>query len=192
MSEDGPVVTAAMTMTLEALADTVVPGCKRAGVPDGDPAIAGVSDTPGAVAAGALELLHTPATGLTEGLPYLAPMLDAHALTWAGERGLTLDPELPAFVALDYDERAGLVDSLTRPGHPEREGWVGMVLFCNMAFDSAAHLPTAQAIAEGHPGLGAMGFAGPDADGLWRFPAFSYGRELAAVHPDTTPSGSPA
>ncbi|WP_372974782.1 DUF5987 family protein [Microbispora sp. GKU 823] len=27
---------------------------------------------------------------------------------------------------------------------------------------------------------------------MWRFPAFSYGRPLARLHPDTTPSGSPA
>ena len=58
-----------------------------------------------------------------------------------------------------------------------------------MAFDSAAHLHTADAIAAGHVGLAPMGFANPDTDELWRFPAHSYGRQLAPVHPDTTSEG---
>nr|WP_237440297.1 DUF5987 family protein [Amycolatopsis rubida] len=53
------------TATLEAFAGTIVPGEKRA--PD-DRAIAGVSDGPGAVVAGAVELVETPATGITAGL----------------------------------------------------------------------------------------------------------------------------
>ncbi|MFC5064235.1 DUF5987 family protein [Actinomycetospora atypica] len=178
-----------VTMTLEAFADTVLPGRKRG--PE-DPAVVGVSDTPGAVEAGALTLMYDEATGLAEGLPFLAPMLDGHAAKYAGERDIVLDGTLPAFVALAYDDRAALLESLTRPGHPEREVWVGLFMFANMAFDSAAHLPTLQALAEGHPGLRAMGIATPDADGLWRFPAYSYRRVLADLHPDTTPSGSPA
>ncbi|SCE24188.1 hypothetical protein GA0115246_112984 [Streptomyces sp. SolWspMP-sol7th] len=59
-----------------------------------------------------------------------------------------------------------------------------------MAFDTGAHLHTAEAIAAGHPGLSAIGFSAPDPDGLWRFPAFSYNRPLARLHPDTAPSGS--
>ncbi|MEJ2885794.1 DUF5987 family protein [Actinomycetospora aeridis] len=176
-------------MTLEAFADTVLPGCRRGA---DDPAIAGVSDTPGAVESGALTLLFDPASGFAEGLPFLAPMLDGHAAKYAGERDVALDGALPAFVALGYDDRAALLSSLVAPGHPERDVWVGLFMFANMAFDSAAHLPTAQAIAEGHPGLRAMGIATPDADGLWRFPAYSYRRALADLHPDTTPSGSPA
>jgi hypothetical protein len=65
-------------------------------------------------------------------------------------------------------------------------------MFSTMAYDSAAHLPTAQALADGHPGLTAMGFRRPDDDGLWRFPRFSYQRPLARPHPQTTPTGSPA
>ena len=52
-------------------------------------------------------------------------------------------------------------------------------------------LHTADAIASEHPGLLAMGFAKQEADGLWRFPEYSYGRQLASLHPDTTASGSP-
>jgi hypothetical protein len=59
-----------------------------------------------------------------------------------------------------------------------------------MAFDTAAHMHTLDAIAAGHPGLAAMGITRPDADGLWRFSNYSYGRALADLHPNTTSSGS--
>jgi hypothetical protein len=179
----------ARTITLEAFADTIVPGEKR--FPD-DRAVAGVATGGGAVAAGALELLHTPATGITAGLDYLAQTLNAHATTYAAEHGVVLDESVPAFVSLAYEHRAALVQALTAPGHPEKDGWVLLALFSNMAFDSAPHRHTAEALAAGHPGLVAMGITKPDADGLWRFPDYSYGRKLADVHPATTPSGSPA
>jgi len=177
------------TLTLEAFADTIVPGEKRS---LGDRAVAGAAPGPGAVAAGALDLLHTEATGVTAGLPYLAAALNGHATAYAAEHGFDLDVAVPPFVALSSDNREALVRALTAPGHPEKEGWVALALFCNMAFDSAAHLHTADAIAAGHPGLAAMGITTPDADGLWRFPGYSYGRQLANVHPATSVDGSPA
>lgn len=176
------------TMTLEAFADTIVPGVKR--FPD-DHAIAGVCDDPGAVEAGALELLSDPATGVTAGLVPLSEALNRHAGDYAGRVGLTLDTAVPPFVALGYDHRETLVAELTAPGHPERDGWVLLAMFSNMSYDSAPHRHTAEALADGHPGLLAMGIAKPDADGLWRFPDFSYGQELAKRHPNTTESGSP-
>jgi enediyne biosynthesis protein E8 len=175
------------TLTLEAFADTIVPGEKRS--PD-DRAIAGVTTGGGAVVCGALELLHEPAAGIAAGLPFMAPMLNDHAQAYAAEHGLELDDDVPAFVALPYEHRAALIQTLTAPGHPEREGWVLVALFSNMAFDLAPHKNTAEALAEGHPGLTAMGFAKPDTDGLWRFKDFSYGRALANLHPDTIASGS--
>jgi enediyne biosynthesis protein E8 len=181
---DNPV----QTTTLEAFADTILPGRKRS--PD-DRAIAGVCDDPGAVEAGALELLATPATGVTDGLAPLCASLNAHAETYADREGVELAGDVPPFVALPFEHRTALVAELTAPGHPEKDGWVLLALFSNMAFDIAAHRSTAQAIAEGHPGLLAMGFAKPEADGLWRFPDFSYGAELAKRHPRTTASGSP-
>lgn len=187
MRPDGPDEEQVMTMTLEAFADTIVPGEKRS--PD-DAAIAGVASGGGAVAAGALELLNTPATGVTAGLAPLSQLLNGHAQAYAAEQGLELDAALPAFVALPYEHRAELVLRLTAQGNPERDGWVLLALFSNMAFDLAAHLHTAEALAAGHPGLTAMGFAKPDADGLWRFPDYSYGRPLASLHPDTIASGS--
>jgi hypothetical protein len=176
-------------MTLEAYADTILPGEKRF---PGDRAVAGAAPGPGAVAAGALDLLHTEATGVTVGLPYLAQSINDHAKSYAGEVGLELDDDVPPFVALPFEHRTALIQRLTTPGHPEKDGWVSLSLFCNMAFDSAAHLHTAEAIEAGHPGLLALGYTAPDADGFWRFPKFSYRRELAQLHPDTTPSGSPA
>ncbi|MFH8385305.1 DUF5987 family protein [Kitasatospora sp. NPDC018058] len=177
------------TLTLEAYADTIVPGEKRW---PGDRAVAGVSTGGGAVAAGALELLRWDATGIHDGLEDLANLLNEHAGVYAADAGLTLDDTVPAFVALDYEDRERLIVKLTTPGHPEKDFWVLLSLFCNMAFDSAAHLHTAQALEDGHPGLQAMGITKPDADGLWRFQEFGYGRRLADLHPDTTPTGSPA
>lgn len=176
------------TATLEAFADTIVPGVKRF---PGDRAIAGVVDDPGAVEAGALELLADPASGVEAGLTPLSQALNVHATAYAERAGLALDDDVPPFVALDYDDRAALIAELTAPGNPERDGWILLAMFSNMAFDIAPHRHTAEALADGHPGLHAIGFAQPDTDGLWRFPDFGYGRELAKRHPNTTESGSP-
>jgi hypothetical protein len=177
------------TMTLEAFADTLIPGEKRS--PD-DRAIAGVAAGPGAVAAGALELLQTPATGVTASLGPLAQLLNGHAQAYSAEHGLELDEAVPPFVGLAFEHRAALVCTLTTPGHPDKDGLVLLALFSSMAFDSAPHRHTTEALAAGHPGLLTLGFAKPDTDGLWRFPNYSYGRQLAEMHPNTTPSGSPA
>lgn len=177
------------TLTLEAFADTFVPGEKRS--PD-DAAIAGAAIGPGAVAAGAIELLETPATGVASGLDDLARTLNEHASKYAAEHWLTLDAVVPPFAALDFEHRSALIRVLTAPDHPEKEFWILTALFCFMAFDTAAHLDTISAIENDHPGLRTMGFAKPDPDGLWRFADFTYGRQLARIHPGTTPSGDPA
>lgn len=175
------------TLTLEAFADTIIPGEKRS--PD-DVAVAGAAPGGGAVAAGAIELLEWDATGVTDGLDDLAVLLNRHARAYAEEHALPLDPALPPFVALTFEHRTALVVRLVAPDHPEKEVWVNLALFSNMAYDAAAHMSTADAIAAGHPGLTAMGMARPDPDGLLRFPRHTYGRPLADLHPDTTPSGS--
>ncbi|HEV2377069.1 MAG TPA: DUF5987 family protein [Streptosporangiaceae bacterium] len=177
------------TMTIEAFADTLVPGEKR--WPQ-DVAVAGATTGGGAVAAGAIELVSMPATGVSDAAHDLADVLNKHADVYASEHGLPSDAAVPPFVALPYRHRRALVGQLTAPGHPEKELWVLLALFCFMAFDTAAHMHTAEAVAAGHPGLATMGFASPDADGLWRFTEYSYGRPLARVHPGTTASGSPA
>lgn len=177
------------TMTFEAFADTIVPGEKRG--PD-DVAVAGASAGPGAVEAGAIDLLRMPEGGMAALLDPLAGLLNTHATAYAAEHEVALDPALPAFVALPFADRTAVVELLTTPGHPEKDVWVGIALFSNMAFDTAAHMHTVDAIAAGHPGLMTIGFAPPDPDGLWRFPEYSYRKPVARRHPDTTPSGSPA
>ncbi len=136
-------------MTLEAFADTIVPGNKRW---PGDRAVAGVSSDGGSVAAGAMELLESPAGGLSQWLGGLAGMLNGHAQNYAGEQGIELDDTVPAFVSLDYDDRVALVLRLTAWEHPERQGWVNLVMFSNMAWDTGAHMHTVDALAAGHPG----------------------------------------
>lgn len=177
------------TSTLEAFADTIVPGERRG--PD-DRAVAGVSSGGGAVASGALELMADPASGFADVLDTLAEGLNAHAEGYAEEQGLALDRTVPPFVSLAFEDRTALLQRLLAPEHPEREMWIGLALFSNMAFDSAAHLNTVEALNAGHPGLRAIGYLPPDADGLWRFERTSYGRQLAQPHPHTTETGSPA
>ena len=189
MPRETPDTGSVETRTLEAFADTILPGAKRA---TDDAAVAGHSPGAGSVEAGALELLRNPATGITSGLAEFVELLNGHAERHAELHGLTLTGAQPPFVQLPFEQRSALVRALTSPGHPEKEFWVMLALFCNMAYDSAAHLSTPAAIAAGHPGLRAMGFAAPDADGLLRFKEYSYGRPLARLHPDTTASGSPA
>ncbi|SDJ97695.1 hypothetical protein SAMN04487820_103246 [Actinopolyspora mzabensis] len=175
--------------TLEAFADTILPGEKRH---PADRAVAGAAPGPGAVAAGAVELLETPATGITEGLEALADKLDEHAGRHTVESPANPRGSAANFVDLSFGQRTALVSELLSTGHPEKELWVLLALFSNMAFDSAAHLHTAEAVRAGHPGLTAMGVFPPDEDGLWRFPRHTYGRKLASPHPDTTATGSPA
>ena len=176
------------TLTLEAFADTIVPGNKRSST---DRAIAGVCAEPGSVESGAIELLCDPATGVAPALVPLSGLLNQRATEYAERTGVTLDDEVPAFVSLDYDDRAALILELTAWGNPERDGWVLLAQFSNIAYDSAAHISTAEALENGHPGLLQMGFAKPEEDGLWRFSDYSYGRVLAKRHPSTTESGSP-
>jgi hypothetical protein len=175
--------------TLEAFADTIIPGQKRW---PGDRAVAGVAEGGGAVAAGALALLELPEVGLAAGLDSFAHLLDERATWYAAEQRLALDPAVSPFVALPYSGRAELICRLTAPGHPARDLWVGLAVFCVMAFDAATHLHTTDAIAAGHPGLTTLGFLPPQADGLWRSSRYSYQRVFADPHPDTTASGSPA
>jgi hypothetical protein len=175
-------------MTLEAFADTIIPGERRF---PGDRAVAGAAEGGGAVASGALDLLTSEEGGFAELLPTLVVGLNEHAQAWAEKHGIELDGGVAPFVALGFADRTHLAADLTGPGHPEQELWVPLAMFSFMAWDTGAALHTTEALAAGHPGLTAMGFAAPDPDGLWRFPEFSYRRELATTHPRTTALGDP-
>lgn len=188
MEEVSEELTADQVMTLEAFADTIIPGERRG--PD-DRAVAGAAIGGGAVASGAVELMTSPEGGLAGALDSLAEGLNENARSYAARVGLAPDPGSPPFVALEFADRTALAAELLAPGHPEQELWVALAMFSAMAWDTGAHTHTKDAMASGHPGLTLMGFMQPDADGLWRFPGFSYGRVLAALHPHTSETGDP-
>lgn len=175
------------TTTLEAFADTVVPGRRRHA---GDRAIAGVAEGPGAVEAGALAVLRDPATGIEDGVAGMAHLLDEHARALASELALQVSDDGTAFADLDYPTRRLLIARLTAVGAPLRDFWFLLALFSYMAYDSAPHRDTAEALADQHPGLVALGFARPGADGRWGFARTSYGRPLATTHPATDENGN--
>ena len=178
----------AMTTTLEAFADTLIPGAKRY---DGDYAVAGVARGPGAVAAGAVDLMWFPQAAIGPALPALAAGLNSRASSYALQHQRALDPTLPPFVALSFADRTQLLIELLNPSAQDYLVWWALAAMPFLAFHTAGHLHTAAAVRAGHPGLRWIGFPQPDHDGLWRFPHFSYRRRLARSHPHTTSNGNP-
>src|SRR5690348_15008010 len=89
-------------MTIEAYADTIVPGEKRS---PGDRTIAGAAAGPGAVVSGAVELLQQPGGGLDTAVEGMAWDLNDHARGYAETHGLSLDRGVPPFVALSFADR---------------------------------------------------------------------------------------
>jgi hypothetical protein len=180
------------TMTLEAFADTLIPGHKRFA---SDYAIAGVSHQAGAVQGGAVTFLRYGPVGVVVALPAFVAALGVAATVYIASHRVAADPTLPPFVALPYVHRKGLLDELLngkKETGEEQLLWFAFAGLVFLAYHTAGYLPTAKAVREGHPGLKAIGFPKPDADGLWRFPHFSYRRRLAHRHPHTTKTGSPA
>jgi hypothetical protein len=167
------------TPTLEAFADTLIPGEKRS---PADQAIAGVVSGAGAVQAGAIEML-----GFVGFKPFdlgiVAGLLNVYAVFYAADHGIRLTLAVPPFVELDFASRTALlVEILDGNGH-DQGAFYGLAAVCFVAYHTAGYLPTAETIRKGHPGLAAIGFPPPDADGIWRFPDFSYRRVLAVPHP---------
>ena len=174
--------------TLEAFADTLIPGAKRS---PSDRAIAGAAPGAGGVQAGALALMAWPAAGVAPALPALAAGVNVRAVEFAAERLIVLDPTVPPLVSLSFAQRTDFLVSLIDGTDPERLVWYALAGLVFIAYHTAGHLPTVEAIATGHPGLAAIGFPPPQADGLWRFAPFSYGRQLATRHRRTTRTGNP-
>lgn len=179
----------AVTETLEAWSDTMIPGEKRS---PGDQAVAGVTSGPGAVQAGAVILMNYPPVGLAPALPGLAAGLDARAAGYAATHGVAPDPTVPPFVALPFGHRTSLALQLLEESTPDQLLWFGLAGVAFLAFHTAGHLDTVEAVRSGHPGLAWIDFPAPDPDGLWRYPTFSYRRQLAPSHPGTTATGNPA
>lgn len=178
----------AMTTTLEAFSDTLIPGQKRY---DADYAVAGAARGPGAVQAGAVDLMWFPEAAIGPALPTLAAMLNSRAAAYAGQHQRMLDPTLPPFVALSFADRTRLLLELLDPAAQDYLVWWALAAMPFLAFHTAGHLNTVKAVRHGHPGLRWIGFPHPDRDGLWRFPHFSYRRTLAHSHPRTTSNGNP-
>ena len=178
----------AVTTTLEAFADTLIPGQKRY---DGDYAVAGVMRGPGAVQAGAVDLMWFPQAAIGPALPGLATMLNTRGAAYAAQHRRVLDPTLPPFVALNFADRTQLLLELLDPTAQDYLVWWALAAMPFLAYHTAGHLHTVDAVRRGHPGLRAIGFPRPDPDGLWRFPHFSYRRRLARSHPRTTVNGNP-
>ncbi len=172
--------TPAMTQTLEAYADTLIPGEKRF---PADRAIAGVVSGAGAVQGGAIEMMNFAPVGFGPVLPLLAFSINVYALLYALLTGIDLDGTVPPFVALDFESRTALLVAILGGNGQDQPAFYGLAAVCFVAYNTAAYLPTAVAIADGHPGLTAIGFPPPNSDGLWRFPEFSYRRVLARAHP---------
>ncbi len=178
--------------TMEAWADTIVPGEKRFPL---DRAVLGAAPGPGAVQAGAWTLYQDPDIGLAGVLPALVTLINTEAATWAtlhGQAGSLLDLTQPAFVNLDLRGRTAVVQELLQGEGVVQLLWYALAAMAMLAFHTAGHLDTATAVRGRHPGLAWLGFPDPDPDGIWRFPDFSYRRALARPHPRTTANGHPA
>lgn len=174
-------------LALEAFADTVIPGRKRSA---DDVAIAGVSSTPGAVECGALVVLTDPATGIEDGVAGMAFLLDQRARNWASAEGVF---GIDRFADLPYPLRRRVLTDLTGPSEPQKDFWFLMALFATMAYDSAPHLETADALDPAvtpASGLQDMGFR-THVNGRWSFTPASYGRPMAQLRAGTDHNGDP-
>jgi enediyne biosynthesis protein E8 len=164
--------------TLEAYADTLIPGEKRF---PGDRAIAGVVSGAGAVQGGALDMMNF--VGFGPVLFFIGEAINSYAVLYALLNGIVLDPTVPPFVSLDFASRTALVVAILGGSGADQPVFSGLAALSFVAFNTAGYLTTVDAIQQGHPGLAAIGFPAPNPDGKWRFPDFSYQRVLAKPHP---------
>jgi hypothetical protein len=165
-----PSPTAPADATLQAFADSLIPGRKASHTDLGDPidprAIAGVDTEPGAVEADALRLFHDPLIGFDAlEAPFLAD-LSARALAIGGNEFLLLPYEKRVQVALD-----GLDFS-----NPARTLWEAAAAVPFTAFCGAAEHVTGTS--ENASGYRVMGYPGAAPNGYRT--DFSYGRPLSS------------
>ena len=177
-----------MTLTLEAFADTLIPGQKRF---PADRAIAGVVKGAGAVQGGALRMMNFPPLGVQAALPGLAFTLNLYAFAYAVSHKIKLDLTAPPFVELDFASRTALLLNIFAGSGQDRAAFSALAALTFAAFNTAGYLPTAVAIQEGHPGLALIGFPAPNKNGVWRFPKFSYQRVLARPYPNSRRGNPP-
>jgi hypothetical protein len=139
--------------TLQAFADTILPGRKVAKTDLGDEidplAIAGVDGEPGAVEADALRLFHDPLIGFDALAPAFLSDLSGRALQQGGE-----------FLTLPYEKRAAAVMSGLSFDNPSRTLWEAAAAVPFTAFCAAAeHATGTSANASGYRVMGYPGAA---------------------------------
>jgi hypothetical protein len=166
----GQSVTATADATLQAFADTLIPGRKAGRTDLGDPidprAIAGVDTLPGAVEADALRLFHDPLIGFDAlEAPFLAD-LSARALAVGGN---------PEFLLLDYDKRVQTALNGLGFSNPTRTLWEAAAAVPFTAFCGAAEHPIGTD--QNASGYRVMGYPGAAPNGYQT--DFSYGRRLS-------------
>jgi hypothetical protein len=153
--------------TLQAFADTIIPGRKALTTDLGDEidplAIAGVDAEPGAVEADALRLYHDPLIGFDALAPAFLSDLGARALQQGGP-----------FLMLPYDKRAAAVLSGLSFDNPSRTLWEAAAAVPFTAFCAAAE--HAIGTSAGASGYRVMGYPGAAPNG---YRGASYGRRLS-------------
>jgi hypothetical protein len=153
--------------TLQAFADTIVPGRKVDRTDLGDEidplAIAGVDDDPGAVEADALRTYHDPLVGFDAlEAPFLAD-LNGRALQQGGP-----------FLTLSYEQRVAVVLAGLSFDNPGRTLWEAAAAVPFTAFCAAAEQETGTSA--NASGYRVMGYPGAAPNG---YGGFSYRRKLS-------------
>jgi hypothetical protein len=158
--------------TLQAYADTIIPGRKASTTDLGDPihpqAIAGVDSDPGAVEADALRLYHDPLIGFDALDPAFLAELSLRSLSQGG-----------AFLTLSYEKRAQVVLAGFDFANPTRLLWEAATAVPFTAFCAAALHPFGNdKNASGYKVMGYPGGGPNDAPVMYPY-SFSYRRKLA-------------
>jgi hypothetical protein len=153
--------------TLQAFADTIIPGRKVAKTDLGDAidplAIAGVDKEPGAVEADVLRLFHNPLVGFDALAPAFLSDLSGRALQQGG-----------VFLTLPYKKRVAAVMSGLSFDNPSRTLWEAAAAVPFTAFCAAAEHPIGTSA--NASGYRVMGYPGAAPNGYRRA---SYGRKLS-------------
>jgi hypothetical protein len=158
--------------TLQAFADTIIPGRRAAQTDLGDAihpqAIAGVDPDPGAVEADALRLFHHPLIGF-----------DALEPAFLTELSLRSLPQGGPFLTLPYDKRVEVVIAGFDFGNPTRLLWEAAAAVPFTAFCAAAVHPFGNdQNASGYRVMGYPGGGPNEAPVMYPY-SFSYRRRLA-------------
>ena len=153
--------------TMQAFADTIIPGRKAAMTDLGDEihpdAIAGVDDEPGAVEADVMRLYHHPLTGFDALEPAFLADLSTRSLQQGGP-----------FLGLDFEQRSAVLLQALSFDNTDRVLYEAAAAVPFTAFCAAAVHETGTS--KNASGYRVMGYPGAAPQGYRRY---SYGRKLA-------------